>query len=111
MVMLNIKFSHNWNNKLSGSVFTTIRGSTQSKLEYYNENKGRLFDVRLKGFSMGKAALINLQQHKLSSLPAGLLMVDTGKDSLAGAMSVFGNFGLKSYSQVLVLTFAMEKHF
>ena len=37
---MEIKFSHNWNNKLSGKVFTTIRNSNVDKFVWYDRQIG-----------------------------------------------------------------------
>ena len=49
--MKKIKFSHNWNNKLDGVIFTTIRRSTPRKNDYYIGCQGEVFDVQLNKIS------------------------------------------------------------
>lgn len=43
-----IKFSHNWNNKLRQRIFTTIRSWNEGKEAYYDDAIGHDGEKRLK---------------------------------------------------------------
>ena len=68
-----LEFSHNWNNKLLGKAFTTIR--------LWNEKKyieGREFPVYLNGFSRGFAVLLSVKRLKLEQINEHIARLDTG---------------------------------
>ena len=58
--MNQIKFSHNWNNKLSNDIFTTIRRFTDEKFDYYKENLNKKFEVVLKNKVIGNNTIISI---------------------------------------------------
>jgi len=104
---MEIKFSHNWNNKLSGQVFTTIRNSSNEKGEYYTNQIGKTFDVWLKGQNViKKAVLVNVRPIQYNKIPLSLIAVDTGIVDVNKQIDLFKRFGMKeTYSIMLVLTF------
>ena len=68
-----LEFSHNWNNKLHGKAFTSIR--------LWNEKKyiaGIEFPVYLNGFSRGFATLISVKRLKLAQINEHIARLDTG---------------------------------
>ncbi len=56
--MNQIKFSHNWNNKLSLQYFTTIRKSDVQTEKYYISKVDEDFDIILDGISYSTCTLI-----------------------------------------------------
>ena len=99
-----IKFSHNWNNKLDNSIFTTIRSSNPDKLKYYKDLVGYGFDVLLKGKKYCYAELQEAEEFLFDEIPDGLIMMDTGME-LEDAQQLFGNFGVTYGDKVIILTF------
>lgn len=97
-----IKFSHNWNEKLNQKIFTTIRRFTEKKLEYYERNLQKRFDVMLNDKKYGEARLITVQIIKFGDIPYGLKAVDTGEEF---PNDIFRKFGIGSETEVLILTF------
>ena len=105
--MLQIKFSHNWNKKLTQDVFSTIRKYTPEKMEYYSEHLGDTFEIYLNGTYLCLRVLVSVDFRKFHELPLAMLLVDTGLpiDEMA---QVFKNFGIENNTQVIVLCFARE---
>ena len=102
--MNNIRFSHNWNNKLSQTIFTTIRKYDYKKWNYYKCQEGSKYNVLLNGELHGKAILISVESIEMKDAPVGLLCSDTGmipKD----ATKLFKKFNIDMYSTILILTF------
>lgn len=68
-----LDFSHNWNGKLHGKAFTTIR--------LWNEKKYRLekeYDVYVGSFRRGRAKLISIKRIKLHQINEHIARLDTG---------------------------------
>lgn len=68
-----LEFSQNWNNKLNGKAFTTIR--------LWNEKKyavDRELPVYLNGFSRGFARVISVKRLKLHQINEHIARLDTG---------------------------------
>lgn len=103
---MQIKFSHDWNNKVTKSlVFSTIRRRTIEKESYYVKNLNNIFDIVLDEKAIGKAKLINMTIGlKLSEVDESLIMLDVGKQ-YKDAIKVFKGFGLSLNSEVLILIF------
>ncbi len=99
-----IKFSHNWNNKLENSIFTTIRSQSSDKEEYYKGLIGDEFEVLLNGKLYCKAVLQCVEGALLGEFTNGLLMSDTGMP-IIDAMELFAKFGLSPSDPALLLTF------
>ena len=100
-----IKFMHNWNNKLLCGLFTTIRSTTGDKYHYYRKLVGEKFSVELKSQEVGTAKLIYVKEETFSEVHPLLLMLDTGYKSMTDVKKLFGRFGIKPESRVLILTF------
>jgi len=105
---MNIKFSHNWNNKLDNSVFTTIRKFTEEKYVYYDSNVNKIFDVLLNGKLKSKAKLIRIQVCPYLNIPEEVLVLDTGETNLISVQTIFEKFGLK-YIQDKMITLWFKK--
>jgi len=105
-----IKFSKNWNNKLSCKIFSTFRKLTSEKLDYYLANIDSVFDVVLNDAEngescIGKARLIGIRYTSLSDVPDYLLWLDTGCPNRADALSIFELLGVKESDDVIWLFF------
>ncbi len=102
-----IRFTHNWNGKLSQDVFTTIRNYTFDKYNYYLKSVTREFDVWLKGSGViKKAILVDAERYEYEAIPDGFVAVDTGITEPIKALQLFKDFGMKSrISDMIILTF------
>jgi hypothetical protein len=69
----NLKFSYNWNNKLSCAAFTTIRLYNPKK--YVRDD---VYNIYLKDELVGTAQLVGIRKTKLSSLNEFVARLDTG---------------------------------
>lgn len=109
--MNQIKFAHNFNNKLDGQIFSTIRARTDKKAEYYMQAKGDEYQVMLKGKEHCKARLFEVVVYRsLRVVPFGILMLDTGFSDLNVIYKLFEKFGVtKKHTPVLVLWFEKIK--
>lgn len=110
-MILTIKFSHNWNNKLNGFVFTTIRKWEAEKADYYFRNKGQVFTVLLNAKVFGSARLLEVYVESIEdllglegwSVPALLLKLDTGLTDLSTILDLFRKFGVTD--KIIILLF------
>jgi len=73
MVLTNINFNTNWNNKFSANIFTTIRPKNRAK--YFI---GSLHYIVLNGSIQFKAKCISVSTYNLFLIPNEVLMTDTG---------------------------------
>ena len=103
--MNTIKFSHNWNNKIGHKIFTTIRGYTKSKFEYYTSKIGADFKVVLNNTTVSEAVLLNVESLEFCKIPLGLLKTDTGLSTETQVKDIFERFGIKSTDKAIILTF------
>jgi len=104
--MNTIKFSNDWNSKLSsGKVFTTIRKYDSKKNGYYGERIGKMFNVVLKGKTIGEAKLKDVWGSKFSEVNPPLLMLDTGYTERKDIDKIFKNFKVGPDDRVVVLVF------
>lgn len=104
--MKQIKFSHNWNNKLNNDIFTTIRKSTSEKQKYYNSLIGEQFEVMLKDSARGIATLLTVHEFEYRHIHPILLLLDTGIEDYYKIEKVFRKFGMTSVTdKFLILTF------
>lgn len=101
--MLQIRFSHNWNNKLGNMVFTTIRKWDVEKADYYFGSKGKTFTVLLNDKEFGTAKLVDVAIGNINDLPEVLLLLDTGLTRQEEIMELFKKFGVKD--KVIILLF------
>jgi len=109
--MLTIRFVHNWNNKLDGKVFTTIRKYDTEKADYYFRSKDKVFTVMLDNKPYGSAKLVEVYVEDIEDLlglegwgvPALLLKLDTGLTDLGTILELFKKFGVKD--KVIILLF------
>lgn len=101
-----IKFSKNWNNKLNNYCFTAIKLHTKDKYDYYHKNKGKMFDVFLKGTRHTQAKLVTLETIKFKDIPKILLAIDTGKFNYFENVEIFKKFGTYGVdSDMIILLF------
>lgn len=103
-----IKFSHNWNKKLTKNIFTTIRKSSTNKYIYYQGAVGELFDVMLEDSKVCQARLKNVYQKRYLEIDELILRQDTGIYSLYDIHKIFRTFGITAKDDVLILLFARE---
>ena len=74
-----IKFSKNWNNKLSNLCFTSLMLHDKTKYDYYHKNTGKVFDIFLDGKRHSKAKLVSMETIIFKDIPKIVLAIDTGK--------------------------------
>jgi len=106
---MNIKFSHNWNNKLNCDCFTTIRRWTESKHKYYFESKGKAFNVLLNNIKYGEAVLHDVKVQNINSVDPLILSLDVGNFNHNENLELFKKFGLKSNDTAIILIFRKKK--
>ena len=107
--MAQIKFSHNWNDKLRQRIFTTIRSWNIEKEKYYKNLLAHEFDVLLKGKLFCKAKLQEVEVFDFKDIPNALLMSDTGLE-FNEAQDLFAQFGLEAPEDTaILLTFKLIK--
>jgi hypothetical protein len=107
-MMPQIKFTHNWNNKLGCDFFTTIRRWTPSKWKYYMTAEGKIFDIVLNKVKFGQAKLVGVSYYEqLHEIDPTIKILDTGTAKYYE--EVFKNFGLDRKSKVILLLFAKVK--
>ena len=68
-----IKFSYNWNNKLSNKAFTTLRLHNPNKYK-----KGTKYSIECKGQLKGTAEIKDIRTLKISSMNDFITFLDTG---------------------------------
>ena len=71
--MEKIKFSYNWNNKLTNKAFTTIRLHNRQKYR-----QGERYEIELNGKILGVAILQDIRQTILANLNNFITYLDTG---------------------------------
>jgi len=106
--MNQIKFSHNWNNKLNNKIFTTIRKYNSEKEQYYMSLVTEFLEVILEGKYIGKAELLYVEKNIYKNIPYGFLYLDTGFTTCSQVDELFDKFGIKPNDEVLILTFKKE---
>jgi len=74
-----IKFSTNWNGKLTNSVFSTLR----VKSAKYEKGKTFIIEPTFNGMDKFQATIINLFQFRFDDIPQVLCYLDTGYDKEA----------------------------
>jgi hypothetical protein len=70
---MRLDFSYNWNSKLNGKAFTSIR--------LWNENKyevGNVYEIRLGNTKKGIARLVSLKRIRLDQINDHIALLDTG---------------------------------
>lgn len=101
--MKQIKFSHNWNNKLHNDVFTTIRKFTPDKHKYYRESIGDTFQVMLKNEALNYVNLAKVKQYNYCDIDRHILALDLGTCNQLEQDEIFKLFGCDK--EIIVLTF------
>ena len=102
--MNKIKFSHNWNNKLSNNIFTTIRKHTKAKEEYYREQLGEIFDIYLNNLMLpSQVRLVGVEVNGFNKINDNVLMLDTGLRSIIDIEKVFYKFGLNTIQDKMII--------
>lgn len=71
-----VNFSHNWNKKLDGTFFTTIRNVMTHA--YYTQRLQELFIVNLNKKFHCRARLLSAELMELDKITPDLLVLDTG---------------------------------
>lgn len=105
-----VKFSHNWNNKLDNDVFTTIRRYTPEKYKYYMSSIGETFDVVLNGRLYNTSNLEGLfVAEKFKDIHDCIIMLDTGMTDIVKINGLFANFGIKSETKSIIPVFKRIK--
>ena len=106
--MEKIDFSQNWNKKLDNDVFTTIRKAKSEK--YYSRRLGSEFAINLNSNFKTNCLLYSCRYYsKLRDIPAPLLMLDTGANTIMEAITIFRRFGISMDDEVILLTFIKKK--
>lgn len=95
-----VRFSDNWNNKLYGKYFTTIRNKN------YPIDKNTLCDIELKGKGIKLARVIGCDIVRFGDLSEATILIDTGYD-YSNALRLFKNFGLDVNNFDLEVKFIM----
>jgi len=108
--MPNIKFTHNWNNKLDCFVFTTIRRSFPSKDAYYDAQIGNVFQVMVKGELHSYATLRTVYKGAFETIHEIIKALDTGVFDPEQYKWVFKGFGITDKTPVLLLVFQNVDH-
>lgn len=85
--VLSIRFQENWNKKLYGKYFTTIRKHD------YCLNKGDIVDVVFKGKAVASAKVIECDLLFFHELGHVMVMCDTGYN-YADSLELFYKFGI-----------------
>jgi len=106
-----IKFSHDWNNKVTGSneLFTTVRGHSPKKWKYYCDNIEKIFSVLLSSKHICDAELILAQEDRLNEIPLPFLMTDTGLINSEEIFKLFAKFKIPEDGEVIILVFKKIK--
>ena len=98
-----IKFIHNWNNKLNNPVFTTIRSYSARKYLHYSNHVGEVFDVVLAGERVSQARLVDADVCDFKGISVALLALDTGIVNQGDICKLFGK--LRATDRVIILLF------
>ena len=85
--VLSVKFQENWNKKLYGKYFTTIRQ------EDYYLKKGDIVDIVLKGKAVSSAKVIECDVLFFHELGHVMIQCDTGYN-YAESLELFYKFGI-----------------
>jgi len=103
--MPTIRFSHNWNKKLDGDVFTTVRKHEPDKCDYYLGCRGQTFTVMLDERKVGEAKLVEVFIQDYYEIPELFLRLDTGMVDMLKVKQLFNNFGIKDNDRCIILLF------
>lgn len=104
-IMNQIKFSHNWNNKLNCNIFTTIRADTLNKYHYYKDKVMEKFEILLNNKKVSEAMLRKVSQERLVQIRPTIARLDTGFFEEDKIFEIFKKFGVEPKDNVLLLTF------
>ena len=101
-----IKFLHDWNKKLGGDYFPTIRPYAVDKQHHYEGKIGEKFEVILKGVLAGYATLVSVNcELNLEDIPYEFLVTDTGSEK---PEEIYAQFGIASKDRVILLLFRRQ---
>lgn len=75
--MEKIKFSYNWNNKLSNKAFTTLRLHNT-----YKYQRGGRYEIELQGEVLGVATIVDIRKIKIACLNDFVAYLDTGYNAV-----------------------------
>lgn len=70
---MRLDFSYNWNSKLNGKAFTSIRLWNEAKYEV-----GNVYEIRLGNTKKGIARLISLKRMRIDQISDHIALLDTG---------------------------------
>ena len=84
---ITVRFRENYNKKLYGNYFTTIRNKN------FNLQVGKFYEIALKGKIVMQAQAIAVSTVKFHELNQLTIMMDTGM-SYSNALDMFKGFGL-----------------
>ncbi len=108
--MNQIKFCHNWNNKLNNDVFTTIRKYSNEKWNFYHKLFDQDFEILLNGNKVGVAILQVMDSIKFQDISHTILRLDTGEIVYSKIEDIFKKFRLKKFDdKMIILTFQRKK--
>ena len=100
-----VGFSHNWNDKLYLTIFSTFRKYNEPNLKFYSNHLGDVFDVFLKKQKICEAVLIGMKSSPLNDVPVEFLWLDTGYNDEETVFALFESFGIGREDKVLLLFF------
>jgi len=103
--MNQIRFSHNWNDKLDRRYFTTIRSHSDKKYNYYHAGIGGVFYVYLKGEIYCEAELLDVRGLLYYDILYSTLLLDTGIEDAEKIDNLFKRFKISGADEVIILTF------
>lgn len=99
-----VNFCNNWNNKLNGNIFTTIRRYYEDAYkDYYIV--GKEFKVNLKRTMTCRAVLIDKDHMPLKKLDYALVMLDTGFADKQDIEKLFEKFKISMDTEITLLVF------
>jgi hypothetical protein len=104
--MNEIKFCKNWNNKLSGNVFTTIREYGINSGLKYVKTIDEIYNVYLLDNLLCQARLVDVWTIRYENIPYPLLVTGTGIVGRDKNFEIFKKFGIEDNDDfVTILTF------
>lgn len=68
-----INFGHNWNAKLFGKAFSTIRIKNENKYQVGNE-----YEIQLHGKEIGRGVIRHINHFTIDQLSTPMALIDTG---------------------------------
>lgn len=103
-VVSNLRFSQNWNNKLHGSYFTTLRSYDPTKYAVGTHHDIWLADSAGQHTRLGTAVVVVHQHRTTETLTATESMLDTGYD-LPYTLRLLRNFFKRPENALLTMSY------